>query len=130
MEPPQSRPARATQQMRNESDANRVVDVMPGRRPPRRDPASPRVQLGAASDDEKGMRARLAGRAVAGVLTGSLHGCGSSSSTKDGAVDAVKTPADAAGAADSPGYDRPSAGDVAVDAPSGVDRRADQVAGG
>src|SRR6188472_2833071 len=72
------------------------------------------------------MRARLADLAVAGMLIGSLHGCGGGSSRMDAAVDARDARADTGVAPDAPRADVPSGGDGAIDAPSAVDVRADQ----
>ena len=77
------------------------------------------------------MRARLAGLAVAGVLIGSLHGCGGGVVRYETArVDARDARADAGGAPDVAGSDVPSGGDVAIDVASGADQRADQAADG
>ena len=72
------------------------------------------------------MRSRLAGFAAAGVLAGSLCGCGGASSRTDGAVDAPTMYAEAGDGRDGAGVDRPAAGDGPADAPSGTDQRLDQ----
>jgi hypothetical protein len=83
------------------------------------------------------MSVRLGPLAIVGVLAGLFSGCGGSGSPgTDGAADALKADADAAGAPDGPGDDRPASSDAPVDGPADVpvdsgsaDHRVDQGGG-
>ena len=76
------------------------------------------------------MRARFAHLVVAGVLTASVHGCNSASSSSDGAVDGLRRDAEAGVERDGPGQDRLHAGDLFLDAPTGADQLVVDQAGG
>ncbi len=76
------------------------------------------------------MRARLAHLAVAGVLTASVHGCNSSSSSSDGAVDGLRGDAEAGVQRDGPGQGSAPGRRFPLDAPAGADQLVVDQAGG